>query len=122
METDFLPTSVVEVQTDYVRRLKASQAEHYLRGPIRIVDIQAAAKLGGSSLAVLLAIHHRRVVTNQEAVTLPSGLLSEFGIDKSAKKRALQKLEAAKLIRVERAPGRTAVVELIARRLSACRR
>ena len=119
--TAFWPTKVVEVETATSRRINALREGHYLRGPIRLADIQTATKLGGSSLAVLLIIHHRRVVTKQEAVTLPSGLLSGFGIDKSAKKRALQKLEAAKLIHVERAPGRTAVVELIARRLSACR-
>ena len=115
METSFRPTSIVEVQTDYGRRLKASRAEYCLYGPIRIADIKAAAKLGGACLALLLALHYRRAYTAQEAVTLPSGLLAEFGIDKSAKQRGLKRLEEAKLINVKRIPGHTAVVQLTAR-------
>ena len=92
MQSEFRPTSVVEVQTEYARRLKARRAEYSLFGPIRIADIQAAAKLGGACLALLLALHYRRAYTAQDAVTLPSGFLAEFGIDKSAKQRALKAL------------------------------
>jgi hypothetical protein len=116
METDFRPTRVVEVQTEYVRRLKASRAEHYLYGPIRIADVRDAAKLGGTCLALLLAIHFRRAVTGREVVTLPSSFLAEFGIDKNAKQRGLKRLEEAKLIYVKRIPGHTAVIELRAKR------
>jgi hypothetical protein len=115
MESDFRPTGVVEVETEYARRLKASRAEHYLYGPIRIADIQAAAKLGGQCVALLLAIHFRRAVTGQEAVTLPSGFLCEFGIGRSVKRRGLERLEAAKLINVKRITGHSAVVRLAAR-------
>jgi hypothetical protein len=115
METGFRPAEIVEVQTAALRRFQARQAERYLRGPIRMADIRAAAKLSGPCLAVLLVIHYRRAITKQNAVTLPSGLLSDFGIDKSAKRRALLRLELAKLIRVKRTPGKTAVVELMAR-------
>jgi DNA-binding MarR family transcriptional regulator len=116
MHSEFRPTSVVEVQTAYARRLKARRTEYSLFGPIRIADIQAAAKLGGACLALLLALHYRRAYTAQDAATLPTGFLAEFGIDKSAKQRALKRLEDAKLIDVKRVPGHTAVIELRARR------
>jgi DNA-binding MarR family transcriptional regulator len=115
MEMGFRPAKIVEVQTAVLRRLKARQTARYLRGPIPLADIQAAANLAGGCLVVLLLIHHRHAVTKQQMVTLPSSLLSDFGIDKSAKRRALQHLESAKLIRVTRNPGKTAVVELLAR-------
>jgi hypothetical protein len=116
MQLEFRPTGVVEVQTEYARRLKTRRAEYSLFGPIRIADIQAAAKLGGACLALLLALHYRRAYTAQDAATLPTGFLAEFGIDKSAKQRALRRLEGAKLINVKRVPGHTAVVELRAKR------
>ena len=53
--------------------------------------------------------------TKRDAVTLPSGFLSDFGIDKNAKARALRSLELAKLISVKRMPGKTAIVKLVAR-------
>src|SRR5262245_56993145 len=112
MEASFRPTSIVEVLTNYGRRLKANRAEHYLYGPIRIADIKAAAKLGGTSLVLLLVIHFRRAVTGREAVTLPNTLLVEFGVDKSAKRRGLKRLEEAKIITVKRVLGNTAVIRL----------
>ena len=115
MHPEFRPTSVVEVQTKYARRLKQRRAEYNLFGPIRIADVQTATKLGGSCLPLLLALHYRRAYTTQEAVTLPTGFLTEFGIDKSAKQRALKRLEDAKLIIVRRIPGHSAVVRLTAR-------
>lgn len=110
---EFRPTKIVEVETAASRRLTARRMEHYLRGPIRMKEIQAAAKLPGPCLAVLLAVHHRHAITKQSAVTLPSGLLSDFGIDKNAKMRALRRLELANLIRVTRTAGKSALIELV---------
>ena len=115
MQLEFRPTSVVEVETEYVRSLKARRAEYSLYGPIRIADIRAATKLGGSCLILLLLIHYRRAYTSKEAVTLPSGFLSEFGIGRSAKRRGLKSLEEAKLITVKCIPGNTAVIHLTTR-------
>jgi hypothetical protein len=115
MEREFWPTSIVEVQTEHSRRLKASRATHYLYG-FRMDDIRTAIKLGGPCLALLCLIHFRRAVTGQGAVTLPSGFLAEFGIDRSAKLRGLKRLEEAKLIDVKTSIGRTALIELRARK------
>jgi DNA-binding MarR family transcriptional regulator len=113
---DFKPTRVEEVETEYSRRLKTNRAEHYLQCHIRIDDIRAATRLGGSSLALLLLIYYRRDVTREEAVTLPSELLAGFGIDRSSKHRGLKGLEQAKLIKVKRTVGHTAVIELCKRK------
>jgi hypothetical protein len=115
MEAGFHPTQVVEVETKYLRELKARRAEHYLCGPIRIGDIHAAAKMGGSCLALLLAIHHRGTVTGRDAVTLPTGYLSDFGISPTVKWHCLRALEAVKFITVKRTPGHSAVIKLTTR-------
>jgi hypothetical protein len=114
MGMEFRPTSVVEVETEHSRRLKVSRATHYLYG-FRMDDIRAAIKSGGSCLALLCLIHFRRAVTGQEAVTLPSGFLAEYGIGRSAKRRGLKSLEEAKIINVKRGVGHTALIELRAR-------
>ena len=111
----FRPTKVEEVETQYSRALKTRRAEYYL-SPIRIADVQAASKLGGSCLALLLTIHYRSVVTGRDVVTLPSGLMSDFGIGRTVKGRGLKVLEAAKLITVTRASGNSARVKLVTRR------
>jgi hypothetical protein len=115
MERGFHPTEVVEVETKSMRELKARRAEHYLRGPIRFVDIQAAAKLGGNCLALLIAIHHRATLTGRDVITLPSGYLSGLGIGRTTKARGLKVLEKEKFIAVTRVPGNSARIKLIAR-------
>jgi hypothetical protein len=115
MLTGFHPTGIEEVETKVMRELKARRAEHYLKGPIRIADVHAAAKMGGSCLALLLAIHHRWTVTKLDAVTLPSSFLANFAIDRNAKARALKRLEAAGFITVKRIPGHSALVQLTMR-------
>jgi hypothetical protein len=116
VEAGFHPTGMEEVETEHMRELKARRAEHYLRGPIRIADIHAAAKLGPSYALLLLAIHHRGTVTGQSTMTLPSGYLADFGIDRNAKARGLKMLERAKLITVKRIAGHSAVVQLTTRK------
>jgi hypothetical protein len=112
MKPEFRPTGVEEVETETMRRLKESRAQHYLRGPIWMDDIRTAIKLGGSCLALLLLIHFRRAVTNQDEVTLPNSSLSELGIERDAKRRGLERLEKAKLITVERTSGHSVMIKL----------
>jgi len=78
-------------------------------------DMQAATRLGERCGTLFLAILHRRNVSRSDQVTLPTGYLSKWGISRTSKLRALQTLETAKLIRVKRKPGHTAVVQLISR-------
>jgi hypothetical protein len=113
----FKPTSVVEVETEYSKRLKKTRAERFLRGPIRIDDLKVVAKMDRTCVVLLLLIHFRRDVSREgKAVSLPADFLAEFGIDKSAKQRALKRLEQAKLIDVERSAGHTAIIKLRAKK------
>jgi hypothetical protein len=113
---EFNPKAVVEVETEWSRRRKASRTGHFVFGPIAVRDIKVATELGGSCLAVLLMIIFRRDVLRSEAVTLPQGALDEFGVNADAKLRALKRLEQAKLIDVERSAGCTAVIKLRAKK------
>jgi hypothetical protein len=86
---------------------------HFLRGPIPLDALAAASLLPGKALAVLLLVHHRAAVTGSDGVTLPKGLLGRFGVSRDAKARALQALEQASLIAVEREMGRTSRITLL---------
>jgi hypothetical protein len=82
-----------------------TQSGHHRALRIWIAAIQTAAEMGGSCLALLLAIHHRGTITGRDVMTLPSGYLYDFGIARTAKARGLKMLEQAKLITVKRIPG-----------------
>jgi hypothetical protein len=84
----------------------------FLKGPIPMTDITAAARLPGQALSVLLAVHHQTALMRKSWVTLPKGLLTQLGVSRDAKARALHQLEAAVLIRVARAKGKTTRVSI----------
>ena len=99
-----------EVETAFAKRKQDRINARFLKGPVLMQDIGAAARLPGQALSVLLALHHQTALTKKQWVTLPKGLLMQLGISRDAKARALQQLEAAALIRVVRSKGKTARV------------
>lgn len=101
-----------EVETGLTRRAKSRLEERFLKGPIPLRDIATAGRLPGRCLALLLAVHHRIALTRNTAVTVPSSLLTDFGISRSAKARCLKLLERAGLITVTRSRGRAARIQL----------
>jgi len=69
---------------------------------------------GRAALVLAEIIYRRTCVCRSETVTLPAAELVEVGIDRSQKSRALAKLEAAGLIRIEQArTGQSSRVTLL---------
>jgi hypothetical protein len=101
-----------EVETDLVRQSRIRRGERFLKGPIPLKDIAAAACLPGHALALFLAVHHQTALTGKPIVTLPARLLAELGISRGAKSRGLQVLEKAGLVTVARSRGRAARIQL----------
>jgi hypothetical protein len=101
-----------EVQTGLTRQAKFRRGERFLKGPIPLREIAAAARLPGKSLALFLAAHHQTALTGKPIVTLPSKLLSDLGISRGAKARGLTLLENSGLISVTRSRGRAARIQL----------
>jgi hypothetical protein len=102
-----------EVQTEASLAHRRRMTSHFLRGPIPIIDLALASRLGGHSLTVLLIIHHRAAMTKNRSVTLPATLLARFGVSRDTKARALHALQKESLIAVERDLGKTARVTLL---------
>jgi DNA-binding MarR family transcriptional regulator len=102
--------SGIEVETSWSRELWTHRKSRFLKGPIPWALIEHAGQLPGKALAVFLAAWHRGDLQGQAGVTLPADLLAAFGVDKHAKRRALNELEKAGLVRVERRSGTRAIV------------
>ena len=111
METEFRPTGVVEIETKWSKQFEARRAGRYLVLP-PLKEMAGAAKLPGKALALLLLIHHRQRMLKIRQVTLPSSLLAQFGIDRSAKSRGLHHLREAGFIRVSTTAGHSVLIEL----------
>lgn len=96
------------------RALRFIQGDRFLRGPIPMRWLSAAAALPGRSLHVAVAI---RMVEGLEdrptGLRLNARVLSELAIDRYAKYRALRHLERAGLIAVSRGAGRKEVIAIL---------
>ena len=101
----------VRLLTGKLPRHKAG--DHFLKGPVPLVWLEAAARLPGKSLHAGVALWYAAGLTRSASVPLSNISGVRFGLDRNAKYRALSWLEAAGLIRVERKLGRAPVVTLV---------
>ena len=102
-----------EIETDWSLKKRGRVQGRFLKGPIPFIHLTAGAKLPGHALTVLLAIYHQTALTRKDWVTLPKGLLSELGVSRDAKSRALSNLETAGIVEVTNDRGRPSRVRLL---------
>jgi hypothetical protein len=79
-----------------------AHVDRFLRGPIPWRDLEKAAALGGKALALFLAVHHQCALRRSRTVKLPGSLLADLSIGRKAAADALDRLERAGLVTVER--------------------
>ena len=85
----------------------------YIRGPIPLEWLKAAAALPGKSLHIGLALWLLAEIEKSRTIALSNLQASYFSVDRNAKYRALDWLEKAGLIKVKRNPGQSPIVTLI---------
>jgi DNA-binding MarR family transcriptional regulator len=111
---DEISDADIETTEVVVPRLARSRAAgHFLRGPIPWCDLSKAAALGGKALALFLAIHHQCALRRSRTVKLPGSLLASLSIGRKAAADALDRLERAGLITVERHNKSKPVITLV---------
>jgi len=95
------------------RAPKLVRGQRFLKGPIPWPWLMRAAELPGRALHTAVALWFLSGVTRSETVKLSSRSLTELGVDRHAKYRALAALERAGLVRVTRLPGQNPLVTLL---------
>jgi hypothetical protein len=89
------------------------QPEKFLKGPVPVPWLQQAARLPGRSLEVGLCLWRLAGAMRSMTVALSTREVEGFGVDRHAKSRALKKLEAAGLVRVDHHRGRFPRVTIV---------
>ncbi len=87
--------------------------EKFLRGPIPLNWLSHAATLPGRSLHVAIAVWFMAGLKNARIVPMSNITALQFGLDRNAKYRALEWLESADLISVQRKAGCAPVVTIL---------
>jgi hypothetical protein len=85
----------------------------FLRGPIPLDWLSRAAALPGRSLHVAIAVWFMAGLKKTAVVPVSNITGLQFGLDRNAKYRALEWLENASLISVERRAGRAPIVTIL---------
>lgn len=85
--------------------------QRFIRGPLSLGWISRAAKLPGQALHVALWLSYQSGLHRSLTVKLRGQ--DAFGVTRWASSRALEVLEDAGLVRVERRPGKAPVVTLL---------
>ena len=85
----------------------------FLRGPIPLDWLSRAAALPGRSLHVAIAIWFMAGLKKTRSVPVSNITGLQFGLDRNAKYRALEWLENANLVSVERQAGRAPIVTIL---------
>jgi hypothetical protein len=88
------------------------KGERFLKGPVPLPWLEAAAKLPGKSFHAAIALWYAAGLTGSATVSLSNLGGHRFGFDRSSKYRALAWLEEAGLIKVERKLGRSPLVTI----------
>jgi hypothetical protein len=87
--------------------------EKFLMGPIPWSWLSKAARLKGHALHVGIALWFLAGLKKRGTVTLSSSVLKDLGVSRFSGYRALQALESAGLISVDRHIGRNPVVTIL---------
>jgi hypothetical protein len=85
----------------------------FLAGPIPLRWLETAAKLPGKALHAGIALWFAAGLAKTARVPLSNISGCRFGLDRNSKYRALNWLEGARLISVERGLGKTPVVIIL---------
>ena len=85
----------------------------FLKGPIPMAWLNAAAKLPGKTLNVGIAIWWLAGMSKTTSFKLTRKALNQLGVSRDAASDALRRLEVNGLILVKRLPGQRSTVEIL---------
>jgi hypothetical protein len=109
-----LPPSVNSAPVSAITRPPRHRSgEKFLKGPIPLSWLSAAATQAGKALHVGLALWFLAGVKRNRTIALSAPVLSSFGVGRYAGYRGLKALERVGLVSVVRHPGRLPIVTIL---------
>jgi len=87
--------------------------EKFIKGPVSLSWITSASKISSSALSVGILLWYYHGLSGVPIIKLTTKKLKEFGISKRTAYRALQRMEDARLVHVDRKYGRAPLVRIL---------
>ena len=85
----------------------------FIRGPVNVVWLSQARKLGVAALWVGLALWHLRGLRKSDSFIVSNRMMASWEVKPDAKRRALRRLQKAGLIEIESREKRSPLVTLV---------
>ena len=108
-----IPVKRIRLDSSSGQYIDAPMSVPFLKGPIPMTWLNAAAKLPGKAFNLGIAIWWLANMANSKTVKLTGRALGYVGISRDASSDALKRLEEQGLIRVQRLPGQRPIVEIL---------
>ena len=108
-----IPVKRVRLDSSSGQYIDAPMSVPFIRGPIPLAWLNAAAKLPGKTLNVGLAIWWLAGMSKTTAFKLTGKSLDQLGVSRDAASDGLKRLEDNGLILVKRSPGQRPIVEIV---------
>jgi len=108
-----IPVKRVRLDSSSGQYIDALMSVPFLKGPIPMAWLNAAAKLPGKTLNVGIAIWWLAGMSKTTAFKLTRKALDQLGVSREAASDGLKRLEEHGLILVKRSPGQRPTVEIV---------
>jgi hypothetical protein len=108
-----IPSKRIRLDSSSGQYLDAPLSVPFLKGPIPMAWLNAAAKLQGKTLNVGLAIWWLAGMSKNTSFKITGKALDQLGVSRDAASDALKRLEAHGLILVKRSPGQRPTVQIV---------
>ena len=108
-----IPVKRVRLDSSSGQYIHAPMSVPFIRGPIPLAWLNAAAKLPGKTLNVGLAIWWLAGMSKTTAFKLTGKSLDQLGVSRDAASDGLKRLEEHGLVLVKRSPGQRPTVQIL---------
>ena len=108
-----IPVKRVKLDSSSGQYIDAPMSVPFLKGPIPMTWLNAAAKLPGKTLNVGIAIWWLAGMSKNTSFKLTGKSLDQLGVSRDAASDALKRLEEHGLILVKRSPGQRPTVQIL---------
>ena len=113
MDDRDIPVKKVRRNANTVEYANAPLTEPFLKGPIPMAWLKAAADLPGKAFHLGIAIWWLAGMSKTTAFKLTRKALNQLGVSRDAASDGLRRLEENRLILVKRLPGQRSTVEIL---------
>jgi hypothetical protein len=108
-----IPVKRIRLDSSSGQYIDAPMSVPFLKGPIPMTWLNAAAKLPGKTLNVGIAIWWLAGMSKNTSFKVTGKALDQLGVSRDAASDALKRLEEHGLILVKRSPGQRPSVQIV---------